>query len=202
MSYIGSELRRLRKENVRLNRKLALQRIGGPVAERDEKTRKVRIELGRDPETDAKILSPWVRVQSTSAGKTKGFVLPSVGEQLYLESASGVVGADSVATYGTFNDTNKHPEQEADESVIFEIGGARLSATKDRVLLKVDGAQLTVTKSKITLGLGGQGFAVTEEALQMLGLFKAKGGSRPAHYKGGKDSGGDTAMDGNDQVLI
>lgn len=202
MSYIGSELRRLRKENVRLNRKLALQRIGGPVAARDEKTRKVRIELGRDPETDEKILGPWIRVQSTSAGKTKGFALPSLGEQMYQESASGVVGADSVATFGTFNDTNKHPEQEADESVIFEAGGARLSATKDKIVATVDGAALTVTKSKISLTLNGQGFDVTQEALQMLGLFKAKGGSRPAHYKGGKDSGGDTAMDGNDQVLI
>ncbi|GJD93358.1 phage baseplate assembly protein V [Methylobacterium iners] len=186
MSYIGSELRRLRKENVRLNRKLALQRIGGPVAERDEKTRKVRIELGEDPETGEKILGPWTRVQSNSAGAFKTFVLPSIGEQMYLESASGVVGADSVAVFGTFNDTNKHPEQGADEAVLFENGSVRMSVTKDKVVLKH----------------GSQGFELTGDGLQMLGVFKAKGGSRPAHYKGGKDSGGDLAVDGNDQLLV
>lgn len=202
MSYVASELRRLRKENVRLNRKVALQRIGGPVAERDEKTRKVRLELGQDPESGEKILGPWVRVQSTSAGKTKGFVLPSIGEQMYQTSASGVVGADSVAEFGTFTDTNKHPTQGADESVIFEIGGARLSATKDKVVLKVDGATITLTKSKLTVAVDGQGFDLTSEALQMLGLFKAKGGSRPATWKGSRDSGGDIAQEGNDQVLV
>ncbi len=124
MSYIADELRRLRKENVRLNRKIALGRLDGTVAERDAKTRKVRLEIGRDPETEEKILSPWVRVQSNSSGAFKAFVLPSIGEQMYLESGSGVVGADSVARFGTFNDTNKHPEQDADESVIFENGKA------------------------------------------------------------------------------
>lgn len=186
MSYIASELRRLRKENVRLNRKLALQRIGGPVAERDEKTRKVRLELGQDPESGEKILGPWTRVQSTSAGASKGFTLPSLGEQLYLESASGVVGADSVATFGTFNDTNKHPSQEADESVIAERGDVRISMTKDKLVVKK----------------GEQGFEVTSDGLQMLGKFKAKGGSRPASWKGAKDSRGDTIAEGNDQVLV
>lgn len=202
MSYVASELTRLRKENVRLNRKLVLQRIGGPVAERDAKKRKVRLELGQDPETGEKILGPWTRVQSTSAGAFKGFVLPSIGEQMYLSSASGVVGPDSVAEFGTFTDSNKHPEQDADEAVIFENGKARLSATKDTVTLKVDGASLTVTKDKVSLKVGDQGFDLTAEALQMLGLFKAKGGSRPATWKGGSDSRGGIATDGNDQVLV
>lgn len=186
MSYIADELRALRKENVRLNRKIALASLDGTVAERDEKTRKVRLEIGRDPETDEKILSPWVRVQSNSSGAFKAFVLPSVGEQMYLDSGSGVVGADSVARFGTFNDSNKHPEQEADENVVLENGDARISATK----------------GKITMKVGGEGFEVTSKGLQMLGKFVAKGGSRPAHYKGGKDSDGDTAVDGNDNVLI
>ena len=202
MSYVASELTRLRKENVRLNRKLVLQRIGGPVAERDPKKRKVRIELGRDPETDEKILGPWVRVQSTSAGAFKGFVLPSIGEQMYLSSTSGVVGPDSVAEFGTFNDTNKHPEQDADEAVHFENGKTRMSSTKDKAVLSSGNASLTVSDGKATLKVGDQGFDLTPEALQMLGKLIAKGGSRPAHFKGGKDSGGDTALDGNDQVLI
>ncbi len=50
--------------------------------------------------------------------------------------------------------------------------------------------------------LGDEGFDLTSEGLQMLGKFKGKNGKRPAHYKGGKDSDGDTAVDGNDDVLI
>jgi phage baseplate assembly protein gpV len=145
VSYIAEELRELRKEVVRLNRKLALHRIPGKVAERDPQKRKVRLEIGEDPDTGKKILGPWVRVQSVSAGKFKFFVLPSVGEQMYQESPSGVVGADTVAVFGTFDDENKHPEQEPDELVI-ENDTTRFSLKKGQIHLKVDGTAYTFKK--------------------------------------------------------
>lgn len=185
MSYIGSELRNLRKENVRLNRKLALQRISGKVVERDPEKRKVRLEIGEDPQTGDKIKGPWVRVQSTSAGAFKGFVLPSIGEQMYVESPSGVIGADSLATFGAFDDETKHPQQGADEQV-FENGQTRFS----------------MKNGEIRAAVGEEGFVLTSGGLQMLGKFKGKGGTRPAHYVGGKDTDNDIAVDGNENVLI
>lgn len=144
MSYIGSELRKLRKENVRLNRKLALQRIPGKVVAR--KGRMVQLDIGEDPETGKRILSPWVRVQSLSAGKFKAFVLPSIDEQLYLESPSGIVGADSLATFGSFDDENRQPDQDEDEMVI-EAGQTRLSVKDGELKISVGGTSMTFTAS-------------------------------------------------------
>lgn len=181
MSYIGSELRFLRRENVRLNRKLALQRMPGKVAQRDDAARKVRLELGEDPESGEKILGPWIRVQSTSAGKFKGFVMPAIGEQMYQESPSGIVGADSLATFGAFDDENKHPSQEADQFV-FENGDTRLSLKAGEVALASGGSTLTVGNGEIRLKAGK---IVTEGETHLGG-----DGGKAAAQQGTVDTGG------------
>lgn len=204
MSYIASELRRLRRENVRLNRKLALMEIPGKVIERDETKKLVRLEIGEDPATGDTIKGPWIRPPSVlGAGGTKAFRLPDLGEAMTMRSASGVVGADSVAHFGPFNaDENKHPENQAEDELVLERGNARLSLsgkgfalTKGDETVKLTGDGLSITK-------GSQGFTITGSALEMAGVFKAKGGSRPAHFKGGKDSRGDVAVEGNDNLLV
>jgi len=144
MSYIGSELRRLRRENTRLNRRLGLQRMPGKVVERDVATRKIRLDLGEDPATGNRVLSPWVRVQGVSAGAFKFFVLPSVNEQMYLESPSGVVGADSLATFGAFDSENRYPEQDADELVL-ENGDTRFSLKSGELKLSVGGTEFLLS---------------------------------------------------------
>ena len=50
MSYIAEKLREHSSALVRLNRQDQLKRMGGKVAERDADKRKVRLELGTDPE--------------------------------------------------------------------------------------------------------------------------------------------------------
>jgi phage baseplate assembly protein gpV len=127
MSEIAAELRRARREDARLNRRIAMLEISGPVAQRDPKTGKVRLTLGQDPDGGTDVLSPWVRVQSSSAGAFKSFVLPSIGEQMVLHSASGTIGAESIARFGGFTGDVPGPEQEADENVIASNGTTRLS---------------------------------------------------------------------------
>lgn len=144
MSFIGSGLRRLGRETARLNRRLALQRMPGKVVERNPASRKVRLDLGEDPATGTRILSPWIRVQGVSAGAFKFFVLPSIGEQMYLESPSGVVGADSLATFGAFDSENKHPEQGADELVL-ECGDTRLSMKAGQLTFSVGGTEFSLS---------------------------------------------------------
>lgn len=165
MSYVASELRHLRREVVRLNRKLAMSELPGIVTDRDPKTRKVRLNLGQDPDTGTKVLSPWVRVQSGSAGKFKSFVLPSVGEQMTLYSASGIVGADSVARYGTFTDANPHPEQDPDEAVLFENGQTRIAVKDGRLIHKVGKSTTTVTDGKVVTAIGDS--TVTHEGAKV-----------------------------------
>jgi Phage P2 baseplate assembly protein gpV len=142
MSYIGDELRILRREIVRLNRKLAKQKLPGKVVARGKG--KVTLDLGEDPETGKKLMSPEVRVQSISAGKFKFFVLPSIGEQMYLESASGVIGADSIATFGCFDNDNPQPEMEDDEMLLM-AGQTRLSIKDGQLKISVGETSLTLT---------------------------------------------------------
>lgn len=151
MSYVASELRELRKEVSRLNRKLATARLPGKVVERDPQKRTVRLDLGKDPETGETVKSGWVRVQSGSAGAFKSFVLPSIGEQMYLQSASGVIGADSVAVFGTFTDQNPHPEQEADEAVLLENGTTRIAVKNGRVRMTAEGVTHELTSAGLTV---------------------------------------------------
>ena len=68
MSYIGSRLRELSRAIVALNRRFAGQDVPGVVAERDDAKWLVRVDLGEDPETSEKILSPWLAPRSDSAG--------------------------------------------------------------------------------------------------------------------------------------
>lgn len=144
MNYIGQEIRRLRRELVRTNRKLALQRLEGKVADRDPENRRIKLEIGTDPATGEPILSPWVRVQSLSAGSFKISVLPSIGEPMCLESTNGVIGPNSVATFGPFDDEAKRPEHEADELVI-ECGETRFAMTKDGLKMKSGQTEINLT---------------------------------------------------------
>ena len=144
MSYIAEKLRDHDAALVRLNRQDQMKRLGGKVVERDPAKRTVRLELGTDPETGNKVLSPPVRVQSMSAGAFKGFVLPSIGEQMYLESAGGTVGADSIATFGAFDDEHKHPTQDPDE-LVFENGDSRFSIKAGEIKVKSGGTTLTLS---------------------------------------------------------
>ncbi|MBX3506842.1 MAG: phage baseplate assembly protein V [Parvibaculum sp.] len=182
MSTIGSELRWLRREVARLNRKLAMQRLPGKVKERGGPDgRQVRLDLGEDPATGKAVLSGWVRVQSLSAGAFKGFVLPSIGEQMYLESPSGVIGADSVATFGTFDDDNKHPVQDQDELVI-ENGKTRVAVKGDHVHVVSDEHSMTLTPNGLTVDADSK-FAMPVEFRKGIRLT-GTGGGRGATIEG------------------
>lgn len=158
MSYIAERLRQHDVEIARLHRQDALKLLPGKVVERDTSTRKIRLQIGSDPATGQAVLSPWVRVKSMSAGAFKIFVLPSLGESMYLESASGRIGPDSVAKHGTFDSENTHPAQEHNEMVI-ESGSSRIAIKDGRIVIsaagqtvQIDGSGVTVTGNVQTTG--------------------------------------------------
>lgn len=161
MSYIGEQLRELRGEVARINQKLQKQRLPGKVVERD-KAKGVRLDLGQDPDTGAMIKSDWHRVQGLSAGGVKISVLPSVGEQVYLESPSGVIGADSLVTFGAFDDDHQRPDHDIDAA-----------------LINCGNASIQIKNGEIRMIVGDGGFVLTDEKLQMLGKFVAKNGNTP-----------------------
>ena len=202
--HIADELRQARLQIVRANRRLALSELEGTVAERDTEKWLVRLEIGRDPETDEKVLSPWLKPQSGSAGAFKvSPALPSVGEKMKMVSPSGEVGAASYAAWGTFDDEQKRPDQEADESVI-SFGKTRISTKDDKFAISTanGAAKLSFDGETITKTVGGKGYVLDASELRMTQKFRAKDGSRPAVFKGSTDSGGDINNQGADSILI
>ncbi|MBY6244105.1 hypothetical protein [Methylosinus sp. Sm6] len=190
MSYIAQELREARRQNVRINRRLALSELEGVVAERDEQKWKVRLSLGEDPATGETILSPWVSTLSGQSGAYRvSPPLPSIGDRMRLISPSGVVGAASYAMPGTFDDELRRPDGQLAGEAVSEHGKTRVSQTASDIVAKTEKTRIAQTGDKIAieaiaptvkgkttrleadsigqlkLRLGGQTFALRPEAL-------------------------------------
>jgi len=189
--------RRLVEQDQRLARMI----MPGKVAEVDAERYRVRLELGIDAETGNAVLSPWVKWQSAAAGQVRDWTPPSVGEAMLLLSPSGTIGTGSRAMFGTFDDDHPPPTN-AGNTRMWSFGDATVTFKGDALTLKVGDAEVTLTGTRITVAVGGAGFELSADELAMTTLFRGRGGSRPAHYAGGVDSDGDTAISGNDQVLV
>ncbi|MGF3027836.1 phage baseplate protein [Methylobacterium aquaticum] len=185
---VAHELRRLHRKIAMAERRLSLVDITGKVkaGSQDMEKRTVRLSLGKSADGQD-ILSAPVRWDQQGAGTFKMHAAPKDGEQMTLHSPSGTVGGTSLARWGTYDKDNQPPSKSKDEAVL-EYGG------KGRIVFGT-------SSLKVTFG-DSSGFEITESELKMLGRFRGKNGSRPAHYKGGRDSDGDTAIDGNDDVLV
>lgn len=151
MSLYASELRRLRRELVRVNRRLALAHVEGHVAERDEEKWKVRLELGTD-EDGKKILSPWVKPHSNSSGAYKESpALPAVGDRMRLHSPSGIVGAASYAIPSAFDDELKRPDDQGKDEAVREFGKTRVSQTQENLTRKTEKTSVEQRKDEISI---------------------------------------------------
>ena len=156
MSYIGSRLRELSRAIVALNRRFAGQDVPGVVAERDDAKWLVRVDLGEDPETSEKILSPWLAPRSDSAGALKrSDPLPAIGDSVRVVSPSGVVGADSYVTPGAFSQDAQKPSQKGDEGVV-SYGDNRQLLAPDRQRFERTG------EKKSAIDARSEGRVVTE----------------------------------------
>lgn len=181
------EIRRLHRKVADADRRLSLAQLPGKVKKgsQDMEKRTVRLVIGKSKDGQ-EILGPPVRWQQPGAGRLKIHAAPKDGEQMVLQSPSGTVGGGSLAVWGTYDSDNAPPSKSKDETVI-----------------EFDKAKITLGKDELVVQYGDkQGFKITGEGLQMLGTFKGKDGKRPAHPVGGKDSRGDSAVDGNEHVLI
>ncbi|MGL5447442.1 MAG: phage baseplate protein [Rhabdaerophilum sp.] len=185
---IAEEFRDLRRINARIERKLASVAMIGKVIERHGD--KVRLEFDqKDAATGKPFRSPLARIGASSGSGSNGHKernRPAIGETMLLISPNGEIGAHSRAyPYGPTDD-NPEPSGDDEFDRVFEHGNARIA----------------IMNGKIRVTVGESGFELTEVELKMLGVFRAKDGSRPAHYAGGIDTGGDFAIDGNSKLLI
>lgn len=199
---VAHELRRLHRKIAMAERRLSLVDITGKVksGSQDMEKRTLRLALAKSAE-GKDVLSAPVRWDQQGAGEFKMHAAPKDGEQMTLHSPSGTVGGTSLARWGTYDKDNQPPSKSKDEAVLEFGGKGRIQFGKDDLTISLGDAKVKLTKDRITVGVG-DGFEITKEELKMLTRLRAKGGSRAAHYKGGKDSRGDIAVDGNDDVLI
>ncbi|QRE74384.1 phage baseplate assembly protein V [Methylobacterium aquaticum] len=199
---VAHELRRQHRKRTQLERRLALVDVTGKVkaGSQDMEKRTLRLVLGKSAD-GKEILSAPVRWDQQGAGTFKMHAVPKDGEQMTLHSPSGTIGPTSLARWGTYDKDTEPPSKKKDEAVLEFGGKGRIAFGKDDLVISLGDAKVKITKDKIAIGVG-DGFEITAEELKMLVRLRGKGGSRPAHYKGGKDSDGDVAVDGNDDVLI
>lgn len=204
MSALARRLRALEKRLVEQDQRIARMLLPATVKAVDPENYRVRLLLGTDVASGAEVLSPWVKWQSGSAGKVKDWSPPAEGEEMLLVSPSGVVGTGSRAMFGTFTDAggdNPPPTDKGDERV-WAFGDLRITTRGDRYTIALDEASIDIAGDAVSIGIGGKGFTISGDELAMTTRFRAKGGSRPAHYVTGLDSGGDQAVDGNADMLI
>lgn len=119
-------LRNLEKRLLDVDQRLARTVMRGKVAKVRKKGDdfEVKLELGRDPETDQVVESPWAPVQPVAAGALKIKVKPVEGEAMMLLSPSGALGTASMAIRSPYDDD--HPAPKGDEDLVLEVGATKL----------------------------------------------------------------------------
>jgi len=182
----ASEIRRLHRKVAGAERRLALIELPGKVLPKsqDYQTRTLRLELGKSAD-GRPILSPKVPWQEAAAGNFKIHSPPKDNEQMTLRSGSGTVGTGSIAESRTYDRDTESPAKSGNLAVL-EHGKTRIELRADSLVVTVD----------------GKGYELTGQELKMTTRFRAKGGSRPAHPKGGVDTDGDIAVTGNPEILV
>lgn len=142
-SYTASEIRRLARKIVQLDRRLALASLPGKVkpGSQDYEQRVLRLVIGTT--SDGKdILSPLTRWNEPGAGNLKIHSPPADNEQMTLDSPSGAVGTGSQAKWATYDDDNRSPSQSGEEHVIEFMGKARITLKADLIRLDLAGESL------------------------------------------------------------
>lgn len=181
-----------------LERRVASQLRHGTVEEVDAKKQRIRLRIG-EGDDGKPFLSPWVPYAQI-AGALKIHTPPSQGQQFTLISPSGDF-RQAVALPLTWSEQNKSPSDKGDEHIL-TFADVKIEIRDGQMKITAGDAVADIKKGSIELAIGGNGFVLDSGKFQMTQKFVGKGGSRPAHYVGGRDTDGDAAVDGNDQVLI
>lgn len=123
---VSREVRRVFARIERAERRVAMMNLSGKVkpGSQDPEKRTLRLVLGESSD-GREVLSPPVRWQEAGAGGMKVHSQPADNEQMILVSASGTVGAGSIAVPATYDKDNEAPSTSSDTAVL-ERGGGRI----------------------------------------------------------------------------
>ncbi|MCZ4273994.1 hypothetical protein [Maritalea porphyrae] len=176
-----SYLARLIGRHNRLSEDMARIMRPGRVDQYDPETHRVRLDYA--PDGRKKFLSPWMQLPE-AAGNNSSKVTPVVGQTMMSFAPNGDM-RQGFAMGGFFSDEFPVPDA-GDGLILLQRGDAR-------VLIVDGGIQITV---------GGVGLFVSAGEVKTTTKTILNNGTRPAHFKGGKDTAEDKAVDGAEGVLI
>ncbi len=149
---------------------------------------------------DGEFLTPWLPM-TEMAGLAKSWQPLEKGQQVRVISPGGEIGEQSWLTPGGYRDQFPAPSNDG-KAVVRTIGGkTRITERVDHIELKVGGASVTVREDEIELKVGGKRLVITGDEIVTHGKTRLNNGNRKVHRLGDRDSDGDAAVTGADDVL-
>lgn len=144
MGEIDLELRRIRRQIARQDRRIASMRIKGRVTHVDDAARKLRLSIGTTAEGKP-VLSPWVSWSEPRTGAFSADHAPvKVGDPMVLDSPSGVIGTSSIARRDGFSGDNPAPST-AGDAAVEKTGSLTITKRADGLSLEVGGTSWSFT---------------------------------------------------------
>lgn len=157
---------------VESERRLSGTEFRGRVKEVDGANHAVRLVIGTDPEGE-EVLSPWTPVGQT-AGAMKFHDLPSVGQQMSLQSASGDI------------------QQARAVPLHWSEGNEAISDDPAVKIMELGDVVVSWTDSSIQATVGGTGIQITADGVFVVGPALEHNGVNvgDTHVHGGVMTGG------------
>jgi hypothetical protein len=144
MGEIDRELRRLRRYQSQVDRRLAALEMKGRVAAVDDAKRKCRVEIGKTADGEP-VLSPWVQwAEPRSGAHTSDHTPMRIGDPVTVRSPSGILGASSIAHRDGYSGDRPAPSTAADAAVE-KTGALTISRRADGLEIDVDGTSWRFT---------------------------------------------------------
>jgi phage baseplate assembly protein V len=177
------ELRDLIGRVTELERRLANIILDGVIAETDHSRDHYRVRINGET---GQLLSPWIARGDEDAGVGSTHRPMAPGQQVRVISRDGELGAGTSLVYpGSYRDRFPQPSQNG-EAFVTRLGDAVIT-------MKAEAIELTVGSTRLQ---------ITADEIVTFGKTRLNDGGRAVHYVGGRDTDGDRAVDGADQVLV
>ena len=216
-----AEIRELVRRVAELERRLDNAVIHGVVDQVDYDKGIYRVR-------DGNFLTPWIpmtdgeppraffcgfRAQRGKADRPPGFARPrggpsaarnsrerNRGQQVRVISPGGEIGEQSWITPGGYRDKFPAPSNDG-KAVVRTVGEkTRVTERTDHIEHKVGDASINIYEDRIELKVGGKRIVITGDEIVTHGKTRLNNGSRKIHRIGDRDSDGDVAITGADDV--
>jgi phage baseplate assembly protein V len=149
---------------------------------------------------DGEFLTPWLPM-TEMAGLASSWNPLEKGQQVRVISPGGEIGEQSWLTPGGYRDKFPAPSKDG-KAVVRTVGDkTRVTERTDHIEHKVGGASINIYEDRIELKVGGKRIVITGDEIVTHGKTRLNNGNKKIHRIGDRDSDGDVAKTGADEVF-